>query len=306
MHVIHPQGWNFHPLHSNRSPLSYVPILRKVLTLTFSRLKVYIHTEASITLQWAVFELLSSFGDKFTERSPQMALTCPRSYWILCILNPRPEYVPHFRVMAQFWEKCTKWPQNDLDMFECQKDLCAYNHMPQGSNSQPFHSTLSHLRVTDQFLRKVMPNDPKVTLTYSSSKVHASEQPHMPTKAHIFSLYDEPFSSYGPVLINVHWMTPKWHWLLQGQRGPCAHYIYPQGPIFVWFPLLWAVSSYSQFWRSVHQINQKVTPWHNISRSQLYIYAYYIHPQDPNFHLSDFTMNCFWVMAQLWEKFTQN
>ncbi len=40
--------------------------------------------------------------------------------------RPIGSMMSRFWVTAQFWEKCTEWPQNDLDMFKV-KDIYMHN-----------------------------------------------------------------------------------------------------------------------------------------------------------------------------------
>ena len=93
-------------------------------------------------------------------------------------------------------------------------------------------------RVIAQF-GEYSPKDTQMTSTCSMSKVHICMPHTSPTpKFSSVSLNDEPFSSYVPLFGKVHWMIPKWHWYVQGQRYTYVYFTYTSGTqIFICFTL---------------------------------------------------------------------
>ncbi len=174
-------------------------------------------TGVRFALQWAVLELQPNFG--------KSAPNDPKWFWHVqgqkypyayCTHTRSPNFHPfrstmgHFRVTAQYWEKHTKWPKNDLDMFKVKgthiqsryiHEAKTFVHFAlgwavfqlhtfffrkgalnvpkwpwhvQGQKYQhvycPFWSTMSYFWVTIQFCESAS-NEPKLTLTCSRSKV---------------------------------------------------------------------------------------------------------------------------------------
>ena len=78
-------------------------------------------------------------------------------------------------------------------------------------------------QVTAQYWNKNAPSDPKMTLTWS--KVPDILIPHMPLgpKFLSFSLYEEPFISYGPSLRKALWVSLKSPRHVRGQKHPLIH-----------------------------------------------------------------------------------
>ncbi len=91
----------------------------------------------------------------------------------ICILHAhwRPRFshygesVTHLSVTAQFAEKSTEWPQNDLEMFEIKE-----THAPGTQIFISFTPTMSCFSSYDPILGKSALNDLKMTLTCSKSK----------------------------------------------------------------------------------------------------------------------------------------
>ncbi len=84
------------------------------------------------------------------------------------------------------WDKCTKWPQNDLEQekVKCTPYICYYN--PQVPNFSPFHSTTNHFSNTDHFEANGDQMYPICVTSIPKSQNHP------------VSLYDQPFLRYRP------------------------------------------------------------------------------------------------------------
>ncbi len=61
----------------------------------------------------------------------------------------------HFRATAQFWEKCTKWPQNCLDMFKVKSihTYVTYIHTDQFFFYFPVGAFLSYGPILDKYTK---------------------------------------------------------------------------------------------------------------------------------------------------------
>ena len=71
---------------------------------------------------------------------------------------------------SHFWDKCTEWPQIDLEPYKVKLPIYVYNSH-RVSNFTPFHSATSCFQVTGHFDASAL-NDPTVPLNTSRSKVH--------------------------------------------------------------------------------------------------------------------------------------
>ena len=163
--------------------LSYRPIFGKVhqMTLTCSRSKIPTYTpEAQIfvrfALWWAVFELRPNFWKSAPNDSKSPWHVHGHKYQHACYIHIRdPNFrlfhfmMSHFSVTAQFWEKCTEWPQMTMTCSRSKIPNACYIH-PQGPNFRPFHSTMSRFWVTAQFGKKCT-QWPQMTFTGSRSKI---------------------------------------------------------------------------------------------------------------------------------------
>ncbi len=103
------------------------------------------------------------------------------------------------------WEKCAKWPQNDLDRLKVKKYPCDYCINPQGSNFHPLCSTMSHFWVTKKILlvHQMTPKWPwhQYAKIKSICMLHTESTPFSLQSKCLFllvSLYDETFSSCIP------------------------------------------------------------------------------------------------------------
>ena len=167
---------------------------------------------------------------------PQMPLTCWRSNITkICMIHTpwKPAfssdslYYEPFRVMSHFCEKCTKNPPKMT--MPCSR-LKVHPHTPLRPKFSSFCSTMSRYGVTSQFCEKCttrLQNDldiPKVKSTHMHT-THTHPRP----KFH----YIRSTMSYGPILVKVHRMTPRWPWHVQGQWYLDVQEIHPRDPIFV-------------------------------------------------------------------------
>ncbi len=107
--------------------------------------------------------------------------------------------------------------------------LKVHPHTPSRPKFSSFCSTMSRFGVTSQFCEKCttrLQNDldiPKVKSTHLHT-THTHPRP----KFH----YIRSTTSYGPILVKVHRMTPRWPWHVQGQWYLYVQEIHPRDPIF--------------------------------------------------------------------------
>ena len=188
---IHPRGPNFRPFRSTMS--------RFWVTAQFS--------EKRTKWPWYVH------GQKY-QHACNIYRQDPNFHQFLFTISC-------FWVMGQFSEKCTKWPQMTLKY----QHAC-YIH-PWGPNFRPFHSTMSRFWVTAQFSEKCT-EWPQMTLTCSRSKIPTCML-HTPLRPKFspFSLYDEPFLSYGRNFRKSVPNNTTWLWHVQGQKYQYACNIHP-------------------------------------------------------------------------------
>ena len=119
--------------------------------------------------------------------------------------------ITHFRVMSQFCEKCTEWPQNDFDM---SKDKNTNTHAAYIQEAQTFIRFTLQWAVSSYaaFFGKCT-EWPKMTLTCSRSKIpkcilHIQPMP----KFSSVSLCDDLFSSYAAFFQKSGQNDPKMTW----------------------------------------------------------------------------------------------
>ncbi len=79
-------------------------------------------------------------------------------------------YNQPFQDTGIFWDKCTKQPPNDLEPYKAKCTPYMYHKYPRVSNCTPFCCTTSRFRDPDHFEKRT-PNDPKMTLSSTRSKV---------------------------------------------------------------------------------------------------------------------------------------
>ncbi len=69
---------------------------------------------------------------------------CPKFHSVSLYDEPFSSYGP-------FWDKCTEWPQNNLEPYKFKCTLYIYNYCPWVPDFTPFRSTTSRFRVTGHF-----------------------------------------------------------------------------------------------------------------------------------------------------------
>ncbi len=130
-------------------------------------------------------------------------------------------YGQPFYIHMLFWDKCTKWPPNDLKALRAQRYPIHVSQLSTTLNFTPFGSTLSHFRVSGHFETSAL-NDPKMTLNTERSQllhIHVTTTPA--------SQNFTPFNSTASCFrVTGHFQTSalndskKWHWTLTRQRYP--------------------------------------------------------------------------------------
>ena len=122
-----------------------------------------------------------------------------------------------------FWEKCTKWHQNDLQHFElkCSPYVLIVSLVPK---CHPVLLYDSRFWDIGHFERSAQ-NDPKMTLNPTNSNVLHIFITIVPESQVSLRFALRPaFFNVQAILRQVHQMTPKWHWTLQGQGYPIMCY----------------------------------------------------------------------------------
>ena len=232
---------------------SYAPLFGKVQQMTPNDLDIQgqkyqyacytpeVQIFVSFPLQWAVFDY-GQFWES-APNDPQVTLACSRSKIHVCILHtfPRPNFCPFysvmssFRVMAQFWEKCTEWPQSDLDMLKVRSNvhICILHvsSMPKFSSVLLYDEPVSSYELSSE---KFTAEQPQMTLTCSMSKLlicklYISPRPKLLSVL----LYGEPFSSYARFFGKSAPNDPSWPWHVQGQNTYIHATYTPEAQIFM-------------------------------------------------------------------------
>ena len=122
-------------------------------------------------------------------------------------------------------------------------------HTPLSPNFRPFRSTMNCFWVIVQFGEKST-ECLQMTLTCSRSEIptcmlHTPPRP----KFSSVSIYNKLFSSYGPILGIVHWMTPKDLDMFK-IKGTHMHNTYiPEAQIFICFVVQWTVFELHPFFQ---------------------------------------------------------
>ncbi len=118
-------------------------------------------------------------------------------------------YGQPFSIYRPFWDKCSKWPQNDLWTLKVKGTSYIYYNQPQVPNFTPFTCTASRFRVTAPFETSA-PKDPKMNLNTKRLKVPIVQVTtttesltpfRFPPRPAIFEFQDS--------LTQAHWMTPR-------------------------------------------------------------------------------------------------
>ncbi len=123
-----------------------------------------------------------------------------------------------FSSYMPFWDKCTEWPQNDLEYWKVKGTRYAYHKRPRVPNCTMLRSTASHFRVTGRFETSAS-NDPKMTLNTDRSKSAPYTCCNYQRVINVTPVRSIPNSF--PVTSHsesVHQMTSKWRWTINVQR----------------------------------------------------------------------------------------
>ncbi len=145
--------------------------------------------------------------------------------------------------------KFTKWPQNDLKHLTVKSVLYTLNNHRWCPNFTLFRSTTSLFRDTWPKTRNA-PNDPRMTLTTSLSKVPSpvyTEYSSPRPKCQSVSLYDKPFSRYN--VVENRKCTECTHLIVKVpcMWVPCIHWILTPCPKF--HPVLLYDCRFPRYWQ---------------------------------------------------------
>ncbi len=251
---------------------SYAPFSEKCtewphMNLTYSRSKIPIcmlHTPPGLKFSYVLlydepFSSYALFFGKVHRMTPyDIDMFRVKKTTMQVTYTPKgPHFRPflsmmcRFRVTAQFWEKCTKWPRKTLTCSRSKVHICMlhvsqvpkfssvslnfrklhrmtpnnlnwyvqgqkYQHAcyiyTRGPNFYSFHSTMSHFRATAQFSERCT-KWPQMTLASSRSKIPTCivYAPLMPKFSSVL-LCDELFLSYSPIFRERAPNDLKWPW----------------------------------------------------------------------------------------------
>ncbi len=143
----------------------------------------------------------------------QGTLNDPKWPWHVQYQKRRPfrSTMSRFRVVTQFCEKSTKWPENDTcSHVQGQKYPYAFNIYLKGPKITSVSLYDEHFQVMSSyiFFRKVHRKTPN-NLNMSKVKDTNIDATYTPEGQFLsVSFYNEPFLSYEPILWKVHSMTP--------------------------------------------------------------------------------------------------
>ncbi len=191
---MHPQAQVFFSVSLHDEPfLSYTPLFRKADLMIPNELDMF----QGQKYQYACYEhpwgqnlyLLHSAVSRFLSYAPYSGKV-------------------HFFKLSLFFRKSA--PNDPIWTYRVQGQkyqYACYMH-PQGLKFHLFCSMMSRFWVMP-YLSEKYTQWLHITLTCSRSKRLLCKL-HIPSRAHIFvrSLYDAPFSSYGPILRKVNQITP--------------------------------------------------------------------------------------------------
>ncbi len=209
-----------------------------------------------------------------------------------------------FELPPNFWKKCTKWLQNNLDMFKVKTTNATYT--PRGLNFPPFRSMMSHFRVMVKFLekcRKVHQNDLDM-FNVKNTNINSTCMLYTP-KAQIFVLFALQWADFWKIWPNFRKsvLNDKWPWYVQGEKYQHACYIHPQGPNF--HPFRSTGCFQLHVWPNFRAPNNHQSAPNNHQMILTCQHACYIYRQGPNFCPFHSSLSRFWVMAQFLEKCTE-
>ncbi len=122
-----------------------------------------------------------------------------------------------------FWDKCTGWPQNDLEHYKVKDAQYTYDD-PGLPNFNPFHSTASHfqhVQVTGHFDTSAL-NDPTMTLNTKRSVTSYvyDNYPQLLNFIPYFAMFAPQPAVFElqTILRQVHRMNSQWPWTLKDTR----------------------------------------------------------------------------------------
>ncbi len=214
-------------------------------------------------------------GQRYTWCILHASLT-PKLHSISLYDESFPKYRP-------FWDKCTEWPQNDLDMLKVKNINMHAAYIPEAQTFVSFALPWAIFELQSNF-GKNSPNDPKMTwhIQCQNTNMHTTYTPR--------GLTFHPFCS----TMSRFQVRPKFE-----KNGPNDHhacYIHPWGPNFLPFHSMMSIFWVTPFFRKSVP-NDPKWPWH--VQGPKYQHACYIHPWGPYFCPFWSTINCFCVIAQV-------
>ncbi len=186
----------------------------------------------------------------------------------ICMLHtpPRPMFCPfgstmsRFRVTAQFWKKCIKWPQTDLDIFKAKGTHNAFYIHPRGTNFRPFRSMMICVCVMLPFSEKCTEWS-KTNLARSRSKIWISML-HIPPRPKFssVSLYCMLFLNY-PLFSEKYTEWPQNDLDMFKVKGTHIHTTYiPEAQMFILFALRWIVCNEIEIFEIPIDYNAQIKP----------------------------------------------
>ncbi len=163
---------------------------------------------------------------------------------------------------------------------------------------------MSRFRVTGHF-EKSAQNDPKMTLNPTSSIVPHIFITTVPESQISLRFALRPaFFNIQAILRQVHQMTPKWPWILQGHRYPIYVLLVSMSPKFHFVSLYdEPFSSYRPFWEKRTKWPQNDLESYKVKLSYIYVCFTSIHEAQISLFCSK--TNHYRVTGQFWEKCTK-
>ena len=101
-------------------------------------------------------------------------------------------------------------------------------------------------------------------------------------------------SEFRQILTQVHWMTPKWHWILQGQRYLTFVILVPPSTKFHYVLLYKSIIFVLQVTLPPNE-HRMIPKLHSTLEGSRYLYMLYYYPHVPNFIQFHFTHHSFRV-----------
>ncbi len=169
-------------------------------------------------------------------------------------------YDESFSSYRPFWEKCTKWPQHDLEHYKlkCSPYVLIVSMSPKVHSvslyDQPF---LKYRAFWDK--RTEWPQNDLEPYKFNCTPYIYNYCPQVSN----FTPFRSTPSLFNiqAILRQVHWMIPKWPWILQGQMYPIHMLQVSTRPILHSVSRLrWAIFELQAILRKVHQMTP-TWPW---------------------------------------------